>query len=143
MDRLQEAQRFRDNLFQRLPKLESDGECRVPNIRFWDHYKANKHLYHDACIGVRELEDGWWIIAYDFVDRKAEAEREIREMLSRHRAVCSGCYQTCEIERSVMKNGYPRYNFYCRRCSCRMSGALPHKLVNHLLAQGQEVFDRE
>jgi len=143
MDRLREAEAFRNRLFQRLPALESEGHCRVPNQRFWDHYKANKDLYYDACIGVRKVEGVWLIVVYDLVDHEAEAEREIQEMLSRHESECGQCQSLCVIEKHIMRNGYPCYRFFCESCVRRTSGLLPHALVDYLWQyEGREILDR-
>ena len=144
MDRLREATAFRNRLFRRLPALATEGHCRVPNWRFWDHYKANRDLYYNACVGVQKLDDGWHIIAYEFKDMAFEEHRAINEMLQRHSVDCSHCGQQNEIERSFMKDARVLYMFYCRDCSSRNSTALPHKLVNHCIdTLAIAVFDRK
>ena len=136
-----EAKAFRERIFQRLPALANEGRCRVPNQRFWDFYHDEKEMFCKACIGVRKVDDDWLIIAYDFVDHDLKSDQEQNEMLARHQSECFECDHPCALERTRMKNGYPRYYFYCQNCQRRKSSALPHKLVDHLIASGREVFD--
>lgn len=143
MDRLQEAKRFRQRIFERHPALKEHGECPAPNQRFWDFYHEQKQAFWDACIGVRNTDAGWMIVAYDLVDRQAEADREIQEMLARHQSECRNCQTPCVIEKHIMRNGYPNYRFFCKSCRERTSSSLPHTLVDYLHSHKQvEIRDR-
>ena len=141
-ERFKAAQAFRAMIFKRLPLLETKGECRIPNQKFWDYYAEHKFLFYDACIGVRKIDSGWRIIAYEFVDRHAAEEKEIQEMLSRHNSKCHKCGEACLIQRSIMRNGHLCYRFFCESCWDWRSSHLPHKLVDYLSEGGRQILNR-
>ena len=141
-ERFKQAQAFREMIFKRLPELVSQGKCSVPNQRFWNFYREKKELFFDACIGVRKIDSGWRIIAYEFVDRHAAEEREIQEMFSRHNSKCHKCGEACLIQRLMMCNGHLCYRFFCESCWDWRSSHLPHKLVDYLSERGTAILDR-
>ena len=140
-----DAQTFRDKILSRLPELATQAECPVPNRRFWDFYREQKSLFHDACLGVRKGEDGVWrIVAYPFEYPEVRRERQIKEMLSRHPLYCCDCGEPLAmIERSIMRDGREQFRYWCSVCRYRKGGALPHDLVDFLSKeQDFEIFDR-
>ena len=147
-----EPQVFREKIFKRLPKLQSLGFSEIPNQKFWDFYKENKELFHKACIIVQKSEDGWQIIAKDFVDTEIEYLKKIGDMLKQHRESmhCKKCRKhITTIEKHIMKNNTILYRFLCTRCKKfkrypQSGGALPHELAKYLKDEFQfKIIPRE
>lgn len=142
LDRIAAAKQFRQRIFERLPVLADEGKCGIPNRRFWEFYREKKKEFFEACIGVQKKDDGWIIVAYDFVDHEAAAARELQNMLARHSSACSKCNAPCVIEKKLMRNGYPCYRYFCESCWKGDGGLLPHTLVYYLHThQGVEILD--
>lgn len=143
MDKI-DPRRFREKIFQRLPELEISGKARIPNQQFWDFYRANKNLFYHACISPRKCDDGVWIlVAHEFVDREAQHQAEIAEMVKRHVTACPACDVENQICVSIMRNGIQQFKFYCPACYGIYGGALPYALVAYCKNKGIEVCDRE
>ena len=138
----EQALEFRNKILSRLPSLETDGQCDIPNQRFWDYYRQNKDMFFAACIYVRKEDDRWQIYAGEFKDREQEARQQIETWKQKFPSECKKCCKKCDIEHSLTKNNIHRYRFLCRSCGSVPSSGLPHKYVEHCVNQGFRVFTR-
>ena len=138
----EQALEFRNKILSRLPSLKTDGQCDIPNQRFWDYYRKNKDMFFAACIYVRKDDDRWQIYAGDFRDREQEARQEIETWIQKYTSECRECHQKCDIEHSLTKSNIHRYRFLCRSCGNTESSGLPHKYVEYCVSQGFRVFPR-
>ena len=135
---------FRQKIFARLPELETLGEVRIPNQRFWDFYHANKELFYHACLYPRRREDGVWVlVAYEFVDRVAQHREKVEAMAQRHCRNCPTCDVPPLICVSTMSDGRKQFKLYCPSCYGIYGGALPYLLVEHLENEGVHICVRE
>ena len=140
---IEQALDFRQKIFDRLPSLETDGQCGIPNQRFWDFYREKKDFFFAACIYVRKDKNTWYIFAGAFKDRHKEACEQIQTWTQNYSSECPDCRKRCDIECSLTSNKVYRYRFLCRSCGRIPSTGLPHKYVEHCVESlGFKVFMR-
>ena len=140
---IEQALEFRQKIFDRLPSLETDGKCDIPNQQFWDFYREKKELFFAACIYVRKDKNTWYIFAVAFKDRHKETCEQIQTWTQNYSSECSDCRKRCDIECSLTSSKVYRYRFLCRSCGCVPSTGLPHKYVKHCVESlGFKVFMR-
>ena len=73
---IEQALDFRQKIFDRLPSLETDGQCGIPNQRFWDFYREKKTFFSQrVSMSEKTKTRGIFLLAHSRIDTKRLANR--------------------------------------------------------------------
>lgn len=103
---------FREKILNKYPRLK-EGECPIPNARFWDFYNAGgKEQLYEAGIVVIKKNDTWQLRLHPEIPSVVK-NREINEFLEEFDWYCPSCGGPVVLEENISKRGVSQYRLRC------------------------------